>query len=52
LLLLRRILSNEILSTYDPRRKKKQFIIEDMEAKPTKKMTMGIEVDNQNGEYQ
>jgi len=39
-----------LLSTYDPRRKKKQVVTEDVEVGPTGKMAIGIEVDTENGE--
>lgn len=39
-----------LLSTYDPRRKKKQVVTEDVEVGPTGKMAIGIVVDTENGE--
>lgn len=39
-----------LLSTYDPRRKKKQVVTEDVVVGPTGKMAIGIVVDTENGE--
>jgi OPA family glycerol-3-phosphate transporter-like MFS transporter 1/2 len=39
-----------LLSTYDPRKKKKQVVTEDVEVGPTGKMAIDIEVDTEGGE--